>query len=71
MINKPCMVYMSILQIKVHANLPVGKNLQDHVMSRLPFFPNVSLVVTKEKMSSLFTRLQWYLFGTGTCTFKN
>ena len=53
-------------QIPVHADLPVGQNLQDHVIVHLPFFPNKSLSVTEDKLLAPSSFLQWYLFGTGT-----
>ena len=58
------------LQIPVHADLPVGQNLQDHLYLTLPFFPNVSMSVTMEKLSSIWTLIQWQLFGTGKYCYK-
>lgn len=52
-------------QIPVVADLPVGKNLQDHVMTLLEFHDNTTRVATKPKLASPMNILKYLLFGTG------
>ncbi|KAK3096962.1 hypothetical protein FSP39_005120 [Pinctada imbricata] len=56
--------------IPVHADLPVGQNLQDHLMVPLPFFPNQSLSVTEAKASSLKSIFNWLIWGKGCWSFS-
>ncbi|KAK3098403.1 hypothetical protein FSP39_019191 [Pinctada imbricata] len=51
--------------IDVHADLPVGQNLQDHVISAVSFFPNQSLTATISKILHPKSIFEWLLFGTG------
>ncbi|OWF43150.1 glucose dehydrogenase [FAD, quinone]-like [Mizuhopecten yessoensis] len=51
--------------IELHADLPVGKSLQEHIFMPLTFTINTTDSVTLEDMASWWTRLQYNLFGTG------
>ncbi|XP_046560481.1 alcohol dehydrogenase [acceptor]-like [Haliotis rubra] len=51
--------------IKVKANLPVGDNLQDHVMTLCRSSIKQPLSITPQKVSSIKSTLQWKVFGTG------
>lgn len=55
--------------IPVRKNLPVGKNLQDHVMIPAPFLttlpPETGLTLTKAAAMSLSSLLQYQVLGSG------
>lgn len=51
--------------IDVEADLPVGQNLQDHLIAILPMKINQSLSITKTKRESMWSKLQYALFGGG------
>ncbi|XP_067674972.1 L-sorbose 1-dehydrogenase-like [Haliotis asinina] len=51
--------------IKVEANLPVGDNLQDHLMTMYRLLIKQPLSITAEKVTSIKSTLQWKAFGTG------
>ncbi|XP_033750383.1 glucose dehydrogenase [FAD, quinone]-like isoform X1 [Pecten maximus] len=51
--------------IEVHADLPVGNNLQEHVSLPLMYSINISDSVTLNDMMSVWTRMKYNLFGTG------
>ncbi|XP_060575318.1 glucose dehydrogenase [FAD, quinone]-like [Ruditapes philippinarum] len=51
--------------IPVHADLPVGENLQDHLSIYLFSKINESISLSPQVLSSLKTHLQYKLFGTG------
>ena len=51
--------------IKVVADLPVGKNLQDHMLLWLFSTTNTDVGITDKKVDSWKTKLQYQLFGSG------
>ncbi|XP_069136670.1 glucose dehydrogenase [FAD, quinone]-like [Argopecten irradians] len=51
--------------IEVHADLPVGENLQEHLSLPLMFSINTTASVTLNEVKSLWTQLKYYIFGTG------
>ncbi|KAH9508964.1 hypothetical protein Btru_048406 [Bulinus truncatus] len=57
--------HLDSLKIPVLADLPVGENLQDHVMFEIGFFINRSLTATARSFVSLWSYLQYKLFGKG------
>lgn len=52
-------------QIPVVADLPVGENLQDHLVLGLAHCINQSISITLEKATSLSSMLQYQILGTG------
>ncbi|VDI81016.1 Hypothetical predicted protein [Mytilus galloprovincialis] len=52
----------------VHADLPVGSNLQDHMFVGVPIYVNVSYGIDIDKATSIKTLLQYFLFGKGYLT---
>ena len=64
--NKARQSICIFLQIKVVADLPVGENLQDHVVTLATTFTlDAPISITKDKENSLFSYFQYQLFGTG------
>ncbi|KAH9503717.1 hypothetical protein Btru_067220 [Bulinus truncatus] len=57
--------HLESLRIPVLADLPVGENLQDHVMFEVGFFINQSLTATARSFASVWNHIQYKLFGTG------
>ncbi|CAL1542137.1 unnamed protein product [Lymnaea stagnalis] len=57
--------HLKDLGIPVLADLPVGYNLQDHLFYEYPIGINETLSATKAIQESLWTRLQYKLFGSG------
>ena len=57
--------HLEDLGIPVKADLPVGRNLQDHLM--LPMFTkiNSALGITQNVRESIWTKIRYGLFGTG------
>ena len=58
------------LEISMHTDLPVGKNLQDHVMIPYPvLLPDIpvesDVTFTKSNMESFFSLLCYFLFADG------
>jgi hypothetical protein len=53
------------LQIPVEADLPVGENLQDHMMAALDFHDNTTSAVNFEKLASPLPFLQYFTLGSG------
>lgn len=51
------------------ADLPVGENLQDHVMTFLEFHDNTTRVATKPKIETPWNIMQYLLFKTGNTFF--
>ncbi|XP_021368451.1 glucose dehydrogenase [FAD, quinone]-like [Mizuhopecten yessoensis] len=57
--------HLNKLGIPVLADLPVGENLQDHIMIPLSYSTNTTGAVTLEKMTSTWTTKQYEYLGTG------
>ncbi|KAK3584940.1 hypothetical protein CHS0354_021822 [Potamilus streckersoni] len=57
--------HLDELRIPLIADLPVGENLQDHMLLPLTTGVNITGSVTEKAMSSWWTFAQYYLFGTG------
>ncbi|KAB7495957.1 Glucose dehydrogenase [FAD, quinone] [Armadillidium nasatum] len=51
--------------IKPLIDLPVGRNLQDHVAGQLPFVINKGLTLKRSRLESLASVYQYTLFGSG------
>nr|XP_022293525.1 uncharacterized protein LOC111104083 isoform X1 [Crassostrea virginica]XP_022293526.1 uncharacterized protein LOC111104083 isoform X1 [Crassostrea virginica] len=51
--------------IPVVADLPVGDNLQDHIMNFIDFHENRSFTVTEEKVLSPINLLKYFVLGKG------
>ncbi|XP_059159189.1 glucose dehydrogenase [FAD, quinone]-like isoform X3 [Physella acuta] len=60
--------HLESLQIPVVADLPVGENLQDHLMFDLGVSINQSLTLSLDTLTSWWTMIEYYLFGTGPLT---
>ncbi|CAC5408063.1 Glucose dehydrogenase [FAD, quinone] [Mytilus coruscus] len=60
--------HLEQFKIPVHADLPVGSNLQDHMIYGLPIYANVSYAIDITKATSIKTLLQYFLFGKGYLT---
>ena len=54
--------------IELKANLPVGLNLQDHLVALMPSKINASISFNKKLRESMWTKLQYALFGSGPLT---
>ncbi|XP_078317407.1 glucose dehydrogenase [FAD, quinone]-like [Crassostrea virginica] len=52
-------------EIPVEADLPVGENLQDHIMLTLRFLDRTLNSMTEKKATNILSLLQYYLFHTG------
>lgn len=53
-------------QIPVVSDVPVGENLQDHVMgSPIEFYTSYSVSITAVKADNFMTSLAYSFFGTG------
>ncbi|KAL5010864.1 hypothetical protein ScPMuIL_013169 [Solemya velum] len=57
--------HLNSLAIPVVADLPVGENLQDHLVLGLAHCINQSISITLEKATSLSSMLQYQILGTG------
>ena len=57
--------HLETLGIPVHADLPVGDNLQDHPILFVLSSLNTSNGITKSKLESWWTELKYKLFGHG------
>ena len=54
--------------IEIKANLPVGENLQDHLIALIPSKINATISMTNRVKESLWTKLQYALLGSGPLT---
>ena len=52
-------------QIRVVADLPVGENLQDHVMTNVDYFLQEPISITQYRAERLPVLMDYMLFGTG------
>uniref|UniRef100_A0A0B7BKU3 Glucose-methanol-choline oxidoreductase N-terminal domain-containing protein n=1 Tax=Arion vulgaris TaxID=1028688 RepID=A0A0B7BKU3_9EUPU len=57
--------HLKKLKIPVVADLPVGQNLQDHLMFDMSVTIKEPLTPTLESLESIWTKLQYMIFGTG------
>ncbi|XP_041354805.1 glucose dehydrogenase [FAD, quinone]-like isoform X2 [Gigantopelta aegis] len=57
--------HLEQLKIPMVADLPVGENLQDHLMTFLRVLINQPLSTSPEKLTKPWTKLQYDLFKTG------
>ena len=57
--------HLENLGIEVNADLPVGKNLQDHQLVLMFTKINYPISVTADIVNTWWTKLQYLLFGTG------
>ncbi|XP_055889107.1 glucose dehydrogenase [FAD, quinone]-like [Biomphalaria glabrata] len=60
--------HLDSLRIPVFADLPVGENLQDHVMIDIGVSTKEVLTVSLPNVATLWSYLQYVLFGTGPMT---
>ena len=59
--------YVISFQISVLSDLPVGENLQDHVFVDHPIFETKDPIgVVIDKAKSIWSVLDYYIFGQGT-----
>lgn len=58
--------HLESLGIEVKADLPVGKNLQDHQMVLMFTKINSSISLTQNLLENWWTKLQYKLFGSGS-----
>ncbi|XP_076466560.1 glucose dehydrogenase [FAD, quinone]-like [Babylonia areolata] len=57
--------HLQEIGIPVKADLPVGENLMDHSLFAVPISLNVSIGVTKERLTSIWEVIKYYTFGKG------
>ncbi|KAK3103023.1 hypothetical protein FSP39_015823 [Pinctada imbricata] len=57
--------HLQSLNIPVEEDLPVGQNLQDHLLVPLMFFPNESMSIVPEKAMSIWNILLYKTMGKG------
>ena len=57
--------HLTELGIEVNADLPVGHNLQDHLMIFMFTRINSSISITSNVQESLLSKIKYHLFGTG------
>ncbi|XP_061176433.1 glucose dehydrogenase [FAD, quinone]-like [Saccostrea echinata] len=57
--------HLKSIGIPVVTDLPVGENLQDHIMTIVDFHDNTSSVTTKSKIISPITIIQYLAFKSG------
>ncbi|XP_063432397.1 glucose dehydrogenase [FAD, quinone]-like [Mytilus trossulus] len=60
--------HLQQFKIPVHADLPVGSNLQDHMFVGVPIEANVTYGIDIDKATSIKTLLQYFIFGKGYLT---
>ena len=58
-------MFICVFKIPVHADLPVGNNLQDHTMFLMHFMINVSYSISSTKLRGFGPQLQYKLLKTG------
>ena len=61
--------HLKDLGIEVVADLPVGENLQDHMMLMMLTKIDFPYSITENLSESLWSKLKYYLFGTGPIAF--
>ena len=59
----------TLFQINVKADLPVGKNLNEHPLFYVPFSLNTSVGITEKRINSLFELTKYFTVGKGKLHF--
>ncbi|KAL8591799.1 hypothetical protein ACOMHN_047059 [Nucella lapillus] len=57
--------HLQDLGVAVKADLPVGENLMDHTIFRVPISLNTSVVITKDRLTSVWELIKYLSFGKG------
>jgi hypothetical protein len=57
-------------QIPVEADLPVGNNLQDHLLTIMDFYDNSTSAVNIDKLTSPMHFIQYFTSGSGIHTYS-
>ncbi|KAK3580270.1 hypothetical protein CHS0354_023507 [Potamilus streckersoni] len=58
-------LHLQHFKIPIHADLPVGENLQDHMIFSLRIAANQSTSITADKAFSLLSQMKYFLFSNG------
>ena len=58
-------IFPSVFQIPVVADLPVGENLIDHIFVDVPFLVDGPISISPEKITSWQASMEYEVFGTG------
>lgn len=62
-------IHLNALEIDTIADLPVGHNLQDHMVLLMFSRINSSVSITADLVRNIWSRLRYTLFGTGPLSF--
>lgn len=69
LLNLFILLFILFTQIQVHADLPVGSFIQDHVIFPIRGSINESLTLTYPRSTSVLAKLRYNLFGGGKIYF--